>query len=221
MTSVAHVRTGQTRPPLLTHWLFLLNLGLALFVAGAFAAPILAATGASTLASSLYDVYHLTCHQWAFRSFFLFGPQAIYSPAQLAAQGLDPFRFIGSPTLGWKMAFCERDLAIYLGLLAVGLWYARQRDRVQPLGFLPYCLLALPMALDGFTQLFGWRESTWELRVTTGLIFGVASAWLILPRLDAAFGFRPTAATYAPENACPPPTPTAASPASPLSTAGR
>jgi len=26
----------------------------------------------------------------------------------------------------------------------------------------------LPIALDGFTQLFGWRESTNELRVITG-----------------------------------------------------
>src|ERR1700682_2051648 len=44
------------------------------------------------------------------------------------------------------------------------------------------------MAIDGFTQLFGWRESTWELRVVTGLLFGLASGWLVLPRLDAAFG---------------------------------
>src|SRR5207248_8545757 len=100
-----------------------------------------------------------------------------------------------------KMAFCERDLAIYLGLLVVGLLYARRRD-LRPAGFLLYGLLILPMALDGFTQLFGWRESTWELRVSTGLLFGLASAWLVLPRLDASFGRPSSASQYAPDAAC-------------------
>ena len=114
---------------------------------------------------------------------------------------VDPFGFVGNPTLGWKMAFCERDLAIYVGLLVVGLLYARNRD-LKPSGFGLYGALILPMAVDGFTQLFGWRESTWELRVVTGLLFGLASAWLVLPRLDASFGLQPAASPYAPEAAC-------------------
>ena len=101
------------------------------------------------------------------------------------------------------MAFCERDLAIYVGLLLVGVLYARNRD-LKPAGFLLYGVLILPMALDGFTQLFGWRESTWELRVATGLLFGLASAWLVLPRLDASFGLRPAASQYAPDGTCEP-----------------
>ncbi|MGE3267883.1 MAG: DUF2085 domain-containing protein, partial [Chloroflexota bacterium] len=44
-----------------------------------------------------------------------------------------------------------------------------------------------PMALDGFTQLFNLRESTPELRTFTGALFGVASVWLIYPRVDAIF----------------------------------
>jgi uncharacterized membrane protein len=43
------------------------------------------------------------------------------------------------------------------------------------------------MAIDGFTQLFGWRQSTWELRVITGSLFAVAVAWLIFPRLELGF----------------------------------
>ena len=43
------------------------------------------------------------------------------------------------------------------------------------------------MAIDGFTQLFGWRESTPELRTLTGALFGLASVWLIYPRIDAMF----------------------------------
>jgi uncharacterized membrane protein len=43
------------------------------------------------------------------------------------------------------------------------------------------------MALDGLTQLAGWRESTWELRLATGLLFGVASGWLLYPRFEQSF----------------------------------
>jgi len=185
------------------HWLAVLNLALGVFLAGALAAPMLAAVGWHAAADGLYAAYHLTCHQWAFRSFFLFGPQAVYSQQQLTDMGNDPFRVVGGQGMGWKMAFCERDLAIYVGLVVVGLLYARRRD-VRPCGFGVYGVLILPMALDGFTQLFGWRESTWELRVATGLLFGVASAWLVLPRIDEAFGLQPASRRYAPGAACEP-----------------
>jgi uncharacterized membrane protein len=187
----------------LGNWLGVLNGALGLFLGGALAAPVLAALGWNAAADGLYAVYHLTCHQWAFRSFFLFGQQSVYSEQQLADLGYDPFRFVGGQGLGWKMAFCERDLAVYAGLLLVGILYARRRN-LRPSGFLVYGVLILPMAVDGFTQLFGWRESTWELRVGTGLLFGLASAWLVLPRLDASFGLRPATTGYAPDAACEP-----------------
>ena len=110
----------------------------------------------------------------------------MYSEDQLASLGVDPFGVTGNSDLGWKMAICERDVAIYVGLLAVALLYARRPALVRPMGFGLYGLLILPMAVDGFTQLLGWRESTWELRVLTGALFGVASAWLVLPRLQEA-----------------------------------
>jgi uncharacterized membrane protein len=171
------------------HWLLTVNTALGVFLGGALAAPVLAALGWRSAADTLYLIYHFTCHQWAFRSFFIFGPRplAVYSQQQLADLGTDPFTFVGSPDFGWKLAFCERDLAIYFGLLTVGLLYARRRN-LRHIGFLAYGVLVLPMAVDGFTQLYGWRESTWELRVLTGLLFGLASAWLLLPRLDASFG---------------------------------
>jgi uncharacterized membrane protein len=193
------------------HWLATLNTAIGAFLLGALAAPVFAALGLRTTADWLYAAYHFTCHQWAFRSFFLFGtagplPITIYPEDQLAATTGDPFGFIGNTDLGWKMAFCERDLAIYVGLLVVGLLYARHRH-LQPISFGLYALLILPMAIDGFTQLFGWRESTWELRVATGLLFGLASAWLVLPRLDASFGLQPAARQYAPSAPCDPPQP--------------
>ena len=186
------------------HWLLALNAALGAFLGGALAAPICAALGWSSAAAALYAMYHYTCHQWAFRSFFLFGsqPVAVYDQQQLAALGTDPFTYVGNAALGWKMAFCERDLAIYVGLLLVGLLYARPGARFRPLGMGWYVLLILPMAVDGFTQLFGWRESTWQLRVVTGLLFGLASAWLVLPWLDASFGLRRLTNAYDPVAAC-------------------
>ncbi len=189
------------------HWLAAVNAALAVFIAGALAAPILAVLGWRPASEALYAVYHFTCHQWAFRSFFLLAPDhaplTVYTQQQLADLGTEPFSFIGSPDLGWKMAFCERDLAIYVALLAVGVYYARRRD-LRPASFVVYGILILPMALDGFTQLFGWRESTWELRVVTGLLFGLASGWLVLPRLDDAFGVQLANRRYAPGASCSP-----------------
>jgi uncharacterized membrane protein len=191
------------------HWLATLNSALGVFIVGAISAPILTVLGMQTAADWLYTAYHYTCHQWAFRSFFLFGtagpsPIAIYAEDQLATTTADPFGFVGNPDLGWKMAFCERDLAIYVGLLAVGVLYARRRH-MRPLGFGLYALLILPMAIDGFTQLFGWRESTWELRVVTGLLFGLGSAWLVLPRLDASFGLEAATTPLTPTDPSDPP----------------
>jgi len=179
------------------HWLFPLNAAVAVFVGGALAAPLLEMAGWQAASDAVYAAYHLTCHQWAFRSFFLLGGQSVYSIDQLQQLGVDPFGFDGSSDLGWKMAICERDIAIYVGTLAAGLWYARARP-IPPLSLKLYCLLILPMALDGFTQLFGWRESTWQLRVLTGLLFGAASVWLLYPRFDAALATQ----RYARESAC-------------------
>ncbi len=166
------------------HWLLGVNALVALYVFGAFVAPALAAAGIEGPAGALYDFYRQMCHEWAFRTFFILGPQPVVSRAQLEALGVDPFTFIGNASVGWKMAFCERDLALFLGMRGFGLLYAwRWRALgMRALSYRLYVLLCVPMAIDGFTQLFGWRESTWELRVATGLLFGVASAWLLYPR---------------------------------------
>jgi uncharacterized membrane protein len=72
---------------------------------------------------------------------------------------------------------------MYLALLVFGLVFARQR-RLRPPSVRLYALFLLPLVVDGFTQLFGWRESTWELRVVTGALFGLGSGWFIYPQLD-------------------------------------
>jgi uncharacterized membrane protein len=200
------IARGVTATNPFRHWLLTLNTAIVVFIAGALAAPILAALGFRSAANALYAAYQVTCHQWAFRTFFLFGPRpiAVYDQQQLSDLGTDPYTFTGSSDLGWKMAICERDFAIYLAVLAVGILYALRGRKLYLMSFTQYGVLILPMALDGFTQLFGWRESTWELRLATGLLFGLASAWLVLPRLDTSFGLNAATTRYAPDAACKP-----------------
>ena len=175
----------------LRRWLFAANVGVAVFLALPFLAPVLLAAGYDGPANLIYTVYNAVCHQWAFRSYFLFGPELTYNHATL--HGLigegGPFKFVGSPDLGYKVAFCERDVAIYAAVLVTGLVYGWRRGPspgdVPGLSLTAYAILIVPMAIDGFTQLFGWRESSVLLRTLTGTLFGAASVWLIYPRVDA------------------------------------
>ena len=49
-----------------------------------------------------------------------------------------------------------------------------------------FALFVLPAAVDGFTQLFGLRESTWYLRLITGALFGTGLVWLAYPFVEEA-----------------------------------
>ncbi len=49
-----------------------------------------------------------------------------------------------------------------------------------------FILLVLPMAIDGFTQLFGLRESTPGLRFITGALMGAATVWFAYPYVEEA-----------------------------------
>jgi uncharacterized membrane protein len=175
-------------------WLAAVNSATAVALALPFLAPILLHLGRYEQANAIYALYQLTCHEWPFRAFFLFGPQATYSLAELQAAGVvDPFGFRGSAALGYKVAFCSRNVAIYAGVLLAGLCYTRWPRAWRPLPLGYYLALIAPMGLDGLTQLFGWRESSWELRTVTGLLFGIASVWLIYPRVTLALLGRPPA----------------------------
>lgn len=144
----------------LDHWLLLANTANFLVLFGAVLVPYLRSVGWGWLATPLFASYRLICHQMPSRSYFLFGHQ---------------------------MAMCQRNTAIYAALLLGGLLYAYLRTRgIAPLSLRVYAVAISPMALDGFTQLFGFRESTWELRTITGALFGLASVLLVYPYLDRA-----------------------------------
>ncbi|HYU19570.1 MAG TPA: DUF2085 domain-containing protein [Chloroflexota bacterium] len=172
---------------LTAHWLVFTNLLAGLFIGLPFLAPLLLAAGQPGPANLIYTAYRAVCHQWAFRSYFLLGAQSTYARDDLTQLlgAQQAFSLLGTPELGYKVAFCERDVAIYLAVLLGGLAYAMLRPRVGPLSLIGYLALIAPMALDGFTQLFGLRESTVLLRTVTGGLFGLASVWLVYPRIDA------------------------------------
>ena len=65
------------------HYMILFNLLAFLFVGLSFLAPILMYAGLETPAKILYTAYKPMCHQFAFRSWFLFGEQPHY-PRELA-----------------------------------------------------------------------------------------------------------------------------------------
>jgi uncharacterized membrane protein len=142
------------------HWLLVFNV-VAFFLASLpFVIPFLASQGYTSVANWMHMSFGLMCHQMPERSFTLFGEQ---------------------------MALCHRMTAIYGATFIAGIGYAIIRDRLPPLSFRALAIMAAPMALDGFTQLFGLRESIWELRLLTGSLFALGVMWFALPRLESGF----------------------------------
>lgn len=200
------------------HYLFLLNFIIFLYVGLPFLAPVLMKAGAEIPARVVYTIYSPLCHQFGFRSFFLFGAQPYYPLQETGMKGIETFdqitglkdlsnpqslerltarEFIGNPAVGYKVALCERDVAIYSGIFLFGLLFAATKRRIPPLHWTIWIVLGLgPIGLDGFSQLFSqfnwdwlssflaYRESTPFLRVLTGLLFGVSTAWFAYPYIE-------------------------------------
>jgi len=175
------------------HWLALFNTAWAIYLFLPITAPILLHMGWSTPARVIYGLYSFACHQLPDHSYFLFGADPVPLIPDLEAGGMAPHldllqrrQFIGNPQLGFKVAICQRDIAIYGAVLAAGLLYGLWRRQVRQLSLWVYLLFLIPIAVDGLTQLFGLRESTWELRTLTGALFGAASVWFAYPYVDDA-----------------------------------
>lgn len=191
-------------------YMVVFNLLAFLYIGLAFLPPVLLAGGNAPPANLIYSVYGRLCHQLAYRSWFLFGEQAAY-PREAAgierlisyedATGFDPddveaaFSFRGTEILGYKVALCQRDIAIYGAILLFGMLFALTRRKIPPLPLLAWVLLGLlPIGLDGVSQLLGslpWdlipaRESTPLLRTITGSLFGFSTAWFSYPIVEAA-----------------------------------
>ena len=174
------------------HWLAVVNLFALVYVALPFSAPVFMKAGWTGPARIVYTVYKPLCHQLAFRSWFLFGEQAVYPRAEyverfdLGDLGLTDLLsqaggFIGDETTGYKVALCQRDIAIHAALFVGGIAYALLRRRgLRSMSFWLFVLIGIiPIGLDGGSQFitllitsFPARESVWQLRTLTGMLFG-------------------------------------------------
>lgn len=170
------------------HWLGVVNLMFLLYVGMPLLAPVLMHLGAETPARVIYLIYRPACHQLPERSYFLFGEAHTYDLTTLPQDGVANARnllvrrqYIGDPQHGYKVAICERDVAMYGTMFLMGLFFALRRQRLPTLGWRQYILFVLPMALDGLTQLVGLRQSDWLLRTITGILFGVGTVWFVYP----------------------------------------
>jgi len=177
----------------LHHWVAFFNLLFLLYVGLPLLAPMLMEVGAETPASIIYTIYRPACHQLPERSFFLFGPSAVYERSELPANGIADSdnifirrQYIGDPDHGYKVAICERDVAIYGSMFLMGLIFALMRGRLPKLKARYLLLFALPMAIDGGTQLIGLRTSSWQLRVVTGTLFGAGLIWFAYPYIETS-----------------------------------
>jgi uncharacterized membrane protein len=118
-------------------------------------APIFMKMGWGGAANAIYTLYSVQCHQLAQRSFFLFGPQTMYSLDQFNTFGLDTSdimalrEFIGSAELGYKVAWSDRMVSAYSSIPLIGLLWWPFRHRMRPLRLLGLFLLLMPMVLDG------------------------------------------------------------------------
>jgi uncharacterized membrane protein len=142
---------------LLAWWALALTIFLGLIVLAALSVPLLTYLGLNDLAKPLFFTLHLICAQIPSHSFYI---------------------------LGHQLGMCARNMAIYTSMFLGGLVFVLSKKRLRGIPWWFWLLLILPMAYDGLTQMVGWRESTWELRVITGTLFGLGNMWFALPLIQ-------------------------------------
>ena len=131
------------------HWLAVFNLIVFTYAAVPFTAPVLMKVGATSAAGAIYTLYSPFCHQLGFRSWFLFGEQAAYPTERAGTSGhsfaevtglneedyLAARGYRGDERVGYKVALCERDIAIYGGIFLARYFRGRQLwlpDEISP-----------------------------------------------------------------------------------------
>lgn len=167
------------------NWLWVFVIPWSVFITLPLLAPLFMRLGWQAPAQLIYTIYSFVCHQLPERSFFLFGPKLMYSLPEIQAafqQTNDPNllrQFVGSPELGWKVAWSDRMFSMYSFMLPAALiWYPLRRK----LGILPvwgFLFMLLPMAIDGTAHLIsdfaglgeGFRDTNAWLGALTNNVF--------------------------------------------------
>jgi uncharacterized membrane protein len=151
-------RTGRFVGNLLIHhWATMITYVLGILVFAALSVPFLSYFGLDGISKQIFFALHMVCAQIPSHSFYIFGHQ---------------------------LGMCARNFSIYASMFIGSLIFVLSKNRIPGIPWWIWILMILPMALDGTTQMFGLRESTWELRVLTGTLFGLGNVWFALPLIQ-------------------------------------
>jgi len=194
------------------NYLTVLNSLVLLYLGMSFLAPGLLIIRAEIPANWIYKSYGLVCHQLSYRSIFILGEQFFYPRKAANVEGLKTYNeatglseastakdlfkaraYNGDDHIGFKVALCQRDLAIYGGILIFGLLFGLTGRRIPGVPWYLWIVVGIiPIAMDGVSQLlsqppfnfFPFRESTPSLRIFTGFLFGFFTAWFGYPLVE-------------------------------------
>ena len=84
---------------------------------------------------------------------------------------------------GYTFPLCSRCTGILLGFF-ISLFLIIFRIEIS---LLIAIILCIPLLIDGFSQLLGWRKSNNTIRFLTGFIFGIAEIPLINQTLSLLY----------------------------------
>ena len=207
------IRTVQITHWVLEHWIILFSVAFGVMMILPFFAPLFMSLGWEGPARLIYSMYSVLCHQMAQRSFFLFGqqqPLSMYNINQLpltvsstnSPVDMETLRaFIGNATLGWKVAWSDRMVYMYVAFWVSGMAYGilRRQYSIRPLSLLGFVLFLMPMGIDGGTHFLsdltgglngGFRyDNQWLAALTGNLMpssfyvgdsFGTFNSWVRL-----------------------------------------
>lgn len=174
----------------LRHGLTLLLLVMLLFVLVPFLAPLFMALEWYGPGRLIYQLYAPFCHQLPQRSWFLFGEKLTYTLDEIRQvfpySGAWELRtFVGTPQMGWKVAWSDRMISFYTMTPIFGLFYALRRHRLpKPISLKLLLWTLLPIFLDG-----GTHALNDSLAGVAGNGFRDTNAWLAFLTNGAFPGF--------------------------------
>jgi len=147
-------------------WAAVVALLVGIYAGLPFVAPLAMYAGVDGVGKAIYTIYGPMCHQWAFRSWFLFGDAAAYPRERAGLAGptfesyasQEPYfqenvrdinalngdlslaakAFAGSERMGWKVALCQRDIGIYVTLALFSLAFAVVTGAGLKVPYLPF-----------------------------------------------------------------------------------
>jgi len=195
------------------NYMILIIVMLFFFLFFAFLAPVLMKYEITQMGRIIYRIYRNFCHQFAHRSWFLFGEQIFYPAYSDEGSGIrslhevfgvfagsvqESREIIGNENAGYKVAICQRDVAIYGAMLVFALIFHFSQNRIKKIPFWLWLLIAvIPIGIDGLWQLISSsnlsilnisnHESTPLMRSITGLMFGIFTGWYLYPAIEETF----------------------------------